>query len=31
LQHGPVKERKPEQWLYFSEHVPLVVEVEMKK
>jgi endonuclease/exonuclease/phosphatase family metal-dependent hydrolase len=27
--HGSAQESKPEPWLHFSDHVPLVVEVEM--
>jgi endonuclease/exonuclease/phosphatase family metal-dependent hydrolase len=29
LKHGSVKERKPELRRRFSDHVPLLVEVEM--
>jgi endonuclease/exonuclease/phosphatase family metal-dependent hydrolase len=27
--HGSAQESKPEQWRRFSDHVPLVVEVEL--
>ena len=29
LKHGSVKGHKPEPWLHLSDHVPLVVDVEM--